>query len=140
MSILRELWTNESVDPEIKTTYQYVLDLRERIQDTCELARQVLAKAQLCNQRYYNRKTRDRTFQVGEKILLLLPTEHNKIELQWKGPYSVVKKVGNLDYQTKMDNKLKTFHVMWKRYVVRTENLPETNVQTQRVAAVASVL
>src|SRR5260221_981255 len=141
MNILPELCTKESVDSEINTTYQYVLDLRERIQDTCELARQEVSKVQLRNQGYYNRKTKDRTFQVGEKILLLLPTEHNKIELQWKGPYSVVKKVGNLDYQIKMDNKLKTLHVnMLKRYVVRTENLPETSVQTQRVAAVASVL
>src|SRR5260221_7771583 len=141
MSILRELWTKESVDPEIKTTYQYVLDLRERIQDTCELARQELAKVQLRNQGYYNRKTRDRTFQVGEKILLLLPTVHNKMELQWKGPYSVVKKVSNLDYQIKMDNKIKTFHVnMLKRYVERVENVPETMVQTHRLAAVASVL
>src|SRR5260221_2854740 len=140
MSILRELWTKESVDPEIKTTYQYVLDLRERIQDTCELARQELEKVQLRNQGYYNRKTRDRTFQVGEKILLLLPTVHNKMELQWKGPYSVVKKVSNLDYQIKMDNKIKTFHVnMLKRYVERVENVPETMVQTHRLAAVASV-
>ncbi len=141
MSILRELWTKESVDPEIKTTYQYVLDLRERIQDTCELASQELAKVQLRNQGYYNRKTRDRTFQVGEKILLLLPTVHNKMGLQWKGPYSVVKKVSNLDYQIKMDNKIKTFHVnMLKRYVERVENVPETMVQTHRLAAVASVL
>ena len=78
---------------------------------------------------------------MGEKILLLLPTEHNNIELQWKGPYSVVKKVGNLDYQIQMDNKVKTFHInMLKRYVERTENLPEVNVPTQRLAAVASVL
>src|SRR5260221_9379402 len=40
-----------------------------------------------------------------------------------------------------MDNKVKTFHInMLKRYVERTENLPEVNVPTQRLAAVASVL
>src|SRR6266536_997537 len=72
MAILRELWTKESVDPEVKTTYQYVLDLRERIQDTCELARLELAKVQLRNQGYYNKKTKDRSFSVGEKVLLLL--------------------------------------------------------------------
>ena len=72
---------------------------------------------------------------------MLLPTKHNKIELQWKGPYPVVKKVGNFDYQIKMDNKVKIFHVnMLKRDVERTEILPETNVQTHRLAAVASLL
>jgi len=32
MSILRELMTNEKVEPEVKTTYEYVLDLRDRLQ------------------------------------------------------------------------------------------------------------
>ena len=81
MTILKELWTKESVDPEVKTTYQFVLDLRDRIQDTCELARQELAKVQLRNQGYYNKKAKDRSFSVGDKVLLLLPTEHNKMEL-----------------------------------------------------------
>jgi len=30
--------TNEIVEPEVKTTYEYVLDLKERLNDTCELA------------------------------------------------------------------------------------------------------
>ena len=29
MTILRELWTSEDTDPEVKTTYEYVLDLRD---------------------------------------------------------------------------------------------------------------
>jgi len=29
MSILRELMTSEKVEPEVKTTYEYVLDLKE---------------------------------------------------------------------------------------------------------------
>ena len=32
MSILKELWTGQNHEPEVKTTYQYVLDLRERIE------------------------------------------------------------------------------------------------------------
>jgi len=31
MSILRELVTNEKVEPEVKTTYEYVLDLKDRL-------------------------------------------------------------------------------------------------------------
>jgi len=31
MSILRELITNEKVEPEVKTTYEYVLDLKDRL-------------------------------------------------------------------------------------------------------------
>ncbi|CAC5377450.1 unnamed protein product [Mytilus coruscus] len=38
MAILKELWTKEMDDPEVKSTYQYVIDLRERLDATCELA------------------------------------------------------------------------------------------------------
>jgi len=29
MQIIRELWTKEELDPEVKTTYEYVVDLRK---------------------------------------------------------------------------------------------------------------
>ena len=29
MTVLKEMWTKEDHEPEVKTTYQYVLDLKE---------------------------------------------------------------------------------------------------------------
>ena len=49
ISILKQLWTKETVSPEVKTTYQYVLDLQNRIEETCKLARESLAKVQVQN-------------------------------------------------------------------------------------------
>ena len=37
MAILRELWTKEEPSDEVRTTYQYMLDLRNRLEDTCQL-------------------------------------------------------------------------------------------------------
>ena len=45
MTILKELWTEEIADPQVRTTYQYVLDLRERLESTAALARENLEKA-----------------------------------------------------------------------------------------------
>jgi hypothetical protein len=45
MAILKELWTNEIKDQEIKSTYQYVFDLRDILESTCELEHQNLEKA-----------------------------------------------------------------------------------------------
>jgi len=47
MSILRELMTNEKVEPDVKTTYEYVLDLKHRLQSMCELAQIELQKSQI---------------------------------------------------------------------------------------------
>ena len=47
MTLLKHLWTGEKEDPEVKTAYQYVLDLRERIEETCQLAQEEISKVQL---------------------------------------------------------------------------------------------
>jgi len=47
ISILRELMTNEKVEPEVKTTYEYVLDLKDRLQTTCEFSQIELQKLQI---------------------------------------------------------------------------------------------
>ena len=38
MQILRELWSVEETDEHARLTYQYVVDLRERLEKTCKLA------------------------------------------------------------------------------------------------------
>ena len=40
MKILKELWTKETDTPEVKISYQYVLELRERLEDTMKDAMQ----------------------------------------------------------------------------------------------------
>ena len=79
MSILRELMTNQVAEPEVKITYEYVLDLKDRLQSTCELAQIELQKSQIRQKKYYDRKTKVRTFELGDKVLVLLPTESNKL-------------------------------------------------------------
>ncbi|GFO01376.1 gypsy retrotransposon integrase-like protein 1 [Plakobranchus ocellatus] len=40
MHILRELWTKEIEGPDVKSTYEYDLNLRERLDDTLKIARE----------------------------------------------------------------------------------------------------
>jgi len=54
-------------------------------------------------------KTKPRSF--GERDKVLLPTDNNKLLMQWKGPFTVVSKVGVADYKIDVNGKLKTFHV-----------------------------
>ena len=54
MRILKEVWTEEATEPEVKLTYQYVLELQDRLQDTCEVAKQELSRAQ-GRQKHYER-------------------------------------------------------------------------------------
>jgi len=60
MTLLKRIWADEDEDPEVKTLYQYVVDLRDRVEETCKMAKVELAKVQVRNQKYYNKRTRDR--------------------------------------------------------------------------------
>ena len=41
MKILSELWTKEQQEPEVKNSYQYVFELREKLEKTLDLAREL---------------------------------------------------------------------------------------------------
>ena len=123
MRIMRQLWTKDIEEPEIKSSYQYVLELRERLEETWKLAQEELTKAQGKQKQYYDRRAKVRKFNPGDKVLVLLPTDTNKLLLQWKGPFEVESTVGINDYKVKMQNKTKTLHAnLLKRFISRTEN------------------
>ena len=46
ISVLRDIWADEDINDQTRTTYQYVLELRERLESTCKLAHDELRKAQ----------------------------------------------------------------------------------------------
>jgi len=53
----------------------------------------------------------------GDKTLVLLPTDNNKLLLHWKGPYEVLERVGENDYRINLGGKIKMFHAnMLKKY------------------------
>ena len=122
MAILRELWASEINDEQVLSTYQYVIELRERLEQTCKLARENLEKMQVKQKVYYDNCARSRKFGVGDKVLLLLPTDSNKLLLQWKGPYDVVEVVKRMDYKIDVDGIVNTYHAnMLKLYVERQD-------------------
>ena len=82
----------------MRNAYQYVLDL-ETASETCRLARESVYEAQGQQKHQYNKKTKSRQFEVGHKVLVLLPTEHNKLTLQWRGQYMVREVVNRMEYK-----------------------------------------
>ena len=46
MCILRELWKQDIEEPDVKNSYQYVFELRKKLEDTLKLAHSELHKTQ----------------------------------------------------------------------------------------------
>ena len=88
--------------------------------ESCELAMQNSSAASQRN-KYYDKKTQDRKFSVGEEVLVLLPSASNKLLSSWLGPFPITK-VFHPDYRVLVKGKEKVFHAnMLKRYVRREE-------------------
>lgn len=62
----------------------------------------------------------------GEKVLMLLPTDHNKLLMQCKGPFEVSSVVGLNDYRVEVKGKEKVYHAnLLKKYFERDEATTE---------------
>jgi hypothetical protein len=117
IAVLRQLWTDDHAVEEVRTTYQYVADLRNKLEEVCSLAQENLQRAKAQQARNYNKRAKPRQFEVGDKVLLLLPQEHNKLQVSWKGPYVVTEKVGGQTYRIQLPTKEKLYHAnLLKRY------------------------
>ena len=77
-------WSGEVNVEQVLSTYQYVIELRERLEQTCQLACDNLENVQFKQKTYYDKRARSSKFDVGDKVLLLLPTESNKLLLNGK--------------------------------------------------------
>ncbi|GFO45968.1 Zinc finger protein [Plakobranchus ocellatus] len=62
MHILRELWTKEIEEPDVKSSYEYVLNLRECLDDILKIALEELEKAKGRQKHYYDRTAKRRKF------------------------------------------------------------------------------
>lgn len=71
MSVLKELRTKERIGEGVKTTYGYMLELRNKLEDTCRASHEELRKAKIRRKSYYDKKSRVWHVAVGERIFYL---------------------------------------------------------------------
>lgn len=123
LSLLKDVWVGKGDQGQVFNTYQYVTDLRNKLEETCKLVQDNLSKAGEVYKHHYDKRARRRYMHVGDKVLVLLPTDSNKLLLNWKGPFEITEVINELDYRVMLgDGKTKIFHVnLLKHYEPRDE-------------------
>ena len=112
LDILKETWETSKKSSE--SIVSYVLSMQEKLSDMSELARENLTKAQKRQKRWYDENARERRFEPGDQVLVLLPTETSKLLAQWHGPYPVLRRLSAVNYEVDMFDKKKRrriFHI-----------------------------
>ena len=117
MAILRELWSKNVPDEEQQSTYHYLFELRNRLEETCKLVEKSLKESHVKSKSHFDRKARLRQLKAGDKVLILLPTDSHKLLMQWKGLFEVIERVGVTDYRVQLESGTNVFHInMLKQY------------------------
>ena len=110
--VLREEWTGHRETAVPVATH--VIEMKKRLAEIAQLVSEHAAKNQEKQKEYYDRGAKSRRFEVGDQVLVLLPTAVNRLKLQWTGPYKIIKKVGAVDYEIEMPGRRqerKIYHV-----------------------------
>src|SRR6218665_3945763 len=111
--VLKELWIGERQMPLSigKTTEQYLQDLKNNL----ELARAYAEFYSDIEQRrmtdYYNLRSMDRRYSVGEKVISLAPDPKGaKLFNRWQGPGTVIEVLSPHSYIVEIDGKKRHLH------------------------------
>ncbi|XP_052406338.1 uncharacterized protein LOC127952096 [Carassius gibelio] len=99
LSLVRELWEGNSETSTKTSVIDYVLAMRQKLQQMTEFASAHLTEIQRKQKTWYDRKTKSRSFEPGQKVLVMLPTSENKLLGKWQGPFEVTKKMGTTTYE-----------------------------------------
>ncbi|GFN97038.1 reverse transcriptase [Plakobranchus ocellatus] len=122
MSVLKELYTDQELVQEVKTTYQYVINLERRIYDSCQLAAAKSSENADKATIYADRGAELRSLKPDDKVLVLLPQTKNKLLMRWQGPYIVRERISKVDYVVNVKGIDKVYHInILKPYHEREE-------------------
>ena len=110
LDVLREAWQADRRSSE--SVVSHVLAMREKLARMTDLVRENLTQAQQQQKHWYDRTAREREFQVGDQVLVLLPTDANKLLARWQGPYRVLHRVGTVNYLVDMHDRRKRKRVL----------------------------
>ena len=106
---------------------QYVSDFKTRLSKACEAARANLKPAQNKMKVRYDENAQDRNFEPGDKVLALLPIPGHPLQARYFGPYTVDKKLSDVNYIVNTPGRRKQkqlCHInMLKKYIDRDSNV-----------------
>lgn len=125
LDLLREHWES----PAGENVVAYVVKMRERLEQMTELAQQNMWTAQDKQKTWYDKKARERAFQPGQQVFLLLSSNDSKLLARWQGPYQVTKRLGRVIYELYMPERKKKHQTFYVNLLKEVQVPPQQSVQ-----------
>lgn len=144
LDIAKETWEQETTP--YKSVIEHISLMQDRIAAVMPIVREHLEQSQEAQRRVYNRSARVRSFNPGDRVLVLVPTVESKFLAKWQGPYEIIEKVGSVNYKVYQPGKRKPeqlYHVNlikpWKdRETLTAVSAPSSDNPEVRVSETLS--
>jgi hypothetical protein len=88
-----------------KSPAQYLEQLENKLQLAADYSAERAAREQTRYMHNYNLRSRDKSFEVGERAIYLMPTSANKLTRTWIGPCKIVQKNSPYSYIIEFNGK-----------------------------------
>ncbi len=125
LDVAKEAWEQQPAAH--RSVIEHVKQMRERIDRVMPLVREHLSKVQQAQQRHYNRPAQPQEFQVGDRVMVLVPNAACKFLATWQGPYTVLEKIGPVTYRVRQPGRRRAeqlYHInLLKRWVGSRDQL-----------------
>ncbi|XP_069995020.1 uncharacterized protein [Penaeus vannamei] len=117
LSVLRDLWEDTTIRDDVRSSFQYVIELKDKLEECAKIAAQNAEISSSKFKSYFDLKAQDRKFSPGEEVLVLLPDNQNKLLMSWSGPYTVLECRNKVNYLIDEGGKQKVLHAnLFKKY------------------------
>ncbi|XP_063601110.1 uncharacterized protein LOC134777201 [Penaeus indicus] len=127
LSVLRDLWENPNVNEDQRSTYQYVIELKDKLADCAKIAAQNADISSSRYRSYFDLKSQKRHFKKGDEVLVLLPDHTNKLLMAWRGPFPVLEQKNKVNYLIDENGTHKLYHVNLLKKYYRRSNVSRTH-------------
>jgi len=114
LQLIKKAWLKDDLLDHVKSTntIDFVLSLKDRTRTFVEIANDMEEKAKSKNKFWYDRKSRDVLYEVGEQVFLLLPLIGKPLQSKYCEPYTVVKWLCEVDYLISTSDRRKAKRVL----------------------------
>jgi hypothetical protein len=124
---LKDSWSNaEPQLPDINPkAEEYLEKVKENLKVSAQIAKENAEMAQTIYTDNYNTCTKDKSFSVGDEVLVLHPSSTNSLKSQWQGPAMITAVIPPNSYRVSLSNgAIRTLHANDLRsYVARVQSV-----------------
>lgn len=96
------LGRNGTAPPAGEAPISYLATLQVNLHANAHLALEELSWSEEGQLQWCDDNVWPRSFQPGQRVLLLLPSTRSKLLMGWQGPYEVLEWVGDMDYHIRV--------------------------------------